>query len=1270
MKKKLLKPLSVIMAVIMTILALPVQTFASEFQAGSVVTSAMLGDYIGYDGQMYKDKQGYSYISYDGINKHSVGTHSASSHAVLGVYKNGKYFPSICIEAGKSYDKSVSYVGESSDNSAYLDYLPDNALRMLKYAMLCGYNCSLFGDDFDGFTMAEFETEFEKKSGSLSPVANTNLYDYLFATQVIVWEIQQQLRTGYGYGDLKTNSAGTPAKVFYEQLQGRPAELCYKYILDKMASYSTVPSFTVTNKNYAPTHTMKYSGGKYSITLTDTNKSNMPVSAFKIDGVTVTKSGYNYTFTTSSKITTAKQLTYIANRVSGDALVVWKQNSDDPDLQTMASGIDDPVQFYANFVTENSGTAEIKKVWSSTPAYSKNEIAEFEKTTYFRIQNSNGQYVVVNGTVELFDVSVNNTQVEENLQAIEMLVNEIGIDNLYVPVDKLLQTTLFTYFEGFFELPVNSDNLKQNGIATPFGYEQWYHDNGIFKSYDRYADLTIGMQEYTHYLGERPGVIKSGEHGLFSWQDSDEIDLNAVAKEVSHHKGNVWTHVVSLRREDAEKVGYAYKDNSQTADAWKALVRRHIQDIAKYSKIDVKNIKWYAAVHDKEVNPHVHIMVYSTDVTEGFLTERGIEKLKSAFANDIYSEELNLLNENQTELRNILRKTSVEVMTEVKSKLENGTLFAQDKLQADIFKLKGQMREYKGKKLYKFLQPEIKQTVDDIASIIASNPDIDKLYKLWCQCQAERISIYTSANPSFPELVDNPEFKTIKNNIIKVVSEISDITYNPMTSSFTDTPDYNVLIDDFSDTAEICNDDLFLKTAEPSEESIYLGWSEEYKKAKETLYKSSSNYDARMSALNVLETENEKGNIVATFELAKLFKKSNKELSDTLYQKCFDGFLTIYNNKQYPKFNSYLQYRIGKLYESGSGVELNYSEAIKWLQQSANEGNQFAQFAIGNMYYYGNGLEQNYEAAFQYYRQSVQKGVPFAAYMLGQMYRCGTGTEADEQLAQSHYKKAFEFFNRASRDTTDDNLIYRLATMYHCGYGTEKNIEKAIELYKSAMQLGNINAQCSYAEELISGEHIAKDVEAGIELLKNCKNNIRALYRLGVLFSDGNELSPDYESAKMYFKDAIKNTNNGMKFLALYQLGKIYEKENNIEEMMNCYTMVSNSKSAVQNHAEYKLGIIYLYGKYGIKSNIEKAMMLLEHSAEQGNEYAISAIENYNSSGNDSTINAAISLFGQLTRLMSDDSAVDTSIFVKHNFESEEMLKILQKKQAQGLKID
>lgn len=341
-------------------------------------------------------------------------------------------------------------------------------------------------------------------------------------------------------------------------------------------------------------------------------------------------------------------------------------------------------------------------------------------------------------------------------------------------IDRLLQD--FKDTKELFEYEDYINNPTQ-GMATEL----------ISAVIDRNVDIVIGKSAYTHYLGERPGVVKDGEHGLFSW-DGQSVDLNQVAQEVATHRGNVWTHVVSLRRSDAELSGYAYNDEQITADAWRSLVRRHILTMAEQTKIKPENLQWYAAFHNKETNPHVHIMIYSKDPKEGYLTNNGIEKIRSAFANDIYSEELSMLNEHQTELRNQLRSSAAMAFDKIAAQLRAGTLPSQQKLYDNITKLKNILDSTKGKKVYKFLKPEAKAVVDSITQQICRNKDIQSLYEQWCNCQKDRIGIYTSKIPDFLSLEDNPEFKTIKNHIIRAVTEMSDIIETQSVKIHTEEP--------------------------------------------------------------------------------------------------------------------------------------------------------------------------------------------------------------------------------------------------------------------------------------------------------------------------------------------------------------------------------------------------------------------------------------------------------------------------------------------------
>lgn len=271
-------------------------------------------------------------------------------------------------------------------------------------------------------------------------------------------------------------------------------------------------------------------------------------------------------------------------------------------------------------------------------------------------------------------------------------------------------------------------------------------------------------ENYVGYLANRPGSVKFNTHGLFS-QTNEPINLEKVAKEIADHGGNVWTHVVSLRRDDAQKMGY---DNLK---AWRDLVIRQIPSIAKNQKIDLKNLRWYAAFHDKETNPHVHIIVYSQNEREGFLTNHGIEKIRSGFANDIYSDELHHLYEQQTDLRNLLKKESEQLMKQLAEKVSQNKNFDVELIDL-VLKLHNQLVESKGKKVYGYLKSDVKKTVDEIFMRLASNESVKKMYDLWCEMEQQKHDVYSSAKIQFPNLVDNKEFRSVKNMIVQTVLQM------------------------------------------------------------------------------------------------------------------------------------------------------------------------------------------------------------------------------------------------------------------------------------------------------------------------------------------------------------------------------------------------------------------------------------------------------------------------------------------------------------------
>lgn len=258
------------------------------------------------------------------------------------------------------------------------------------------------------------------------------------------------------------------------------------------------------------------------------------------------------------------------------------------------------------------------------------------------------------------------------------------------------------------------------------------------------------------YMAERPGVVKLGKHGLFS-QTDDPIDLEKAAEEVTNHTGYIWTHVVSLHREDAERLGY------NNADAWKSLVRRNVTTIAQAHRIPVSDLQWYAAFHDTGHHPHIHLMVYSKG--------QSIDSLRSCFGNDIFKQEQYHLFQLQTGLRQDIKEKSEQEIRDLVSQAESSP-YPNAQIQFLLVKLRKQLDKYQGKKVFGYLPKSIKATVNEIVEILSAEPSIAELYKDWNKVNREKLSLYyENKDPTIP-LVDNKEFRSIKNMIIKAVAEI------------------------------------------------------------------------------------------------------------------------------------------------------------------------------------------------------------------------------------------------------------------------------------------------------------------------------------------------------------------------------------------------------------------------------------------------------------------------------------------------------------------
>ena len=283
--------------------------------------------------------------------------------------------------------------------------------------------------------------------------------------------------------------------------------------------------------------------------------------------------------------------------------------------------------------------------------------------------------------------------------------------------------------------------------------------------YERNEDKVDGVKKLMNYYAERPTVEKLGTHGLFS-QTDDKIDLDKVAEEVANHNGVVWTHVLSLKREDGERLGY------NNAKAWQELVRRNVYELAESHKIEPSDLQWYGAFHNTTHHPHMHLVVYSKS-GKGYLTENGILKLKSAFGNDIFRNEQYKLFKMQTDLRNKLQDEAKEYLNNLVQK--SNDYEPSEKAEKLYQKLIEQLKTVKGKKVYGYLPKNVKQTVDDIVREISKDENISKLNVEWNRINREKLSLYHDKEvPDIP-IVENKEFRNIKNAVISMAKYSNEV---------------------------------------------------------------------------------------------------------------------------------------------------------------------------------------------------------------------------------------------------------------------------------------------------------------------------------------------------------------------------------------------------------------------------------------------------------------------------------------------------------------
>ncbi len=329
--KKGRRILSAALCLLMMITALPMSAFAWTSEEGKSCTSSFGDYYVGSDGEYYRSKATYSFIVYDSkgnITVQSINAGNAKRKYLM--TDNSGTHQVYCVESGVDFNTGNSYVSKSGKNSSYFQNLPTDAQFGIMMALMYGWH-----------------------EGKSSPVAGTNVDDYAFATQTIIWEYQQQLRTSPSN---RQSANGIDGDTYYYSLKGRPAEKCYNWILSQMSKHYTIPSFAARSQSNADTYTLKYNPDtkKYSLTLEDTNNTLSDIK-FSASGISVTRSGNKYTFTSDKMITSPVTVSAQKNvNLDCGEMLIWGCVG----KQTMVSGASDPVYFYLKIDTETYGTEQ------------------------------------------------------------------------------------------------------------------------------------------------------------------------------------------------------------------------------------------------------------------------------------------------------------------------------------------------------------------------------------------------------------------------------------------------------------------------------------------------------------------------------------------------------------------------------------------------------------------------------------------------------------------------------------------------------------------------------------------------------------------------------------------------------------------------------------------------------------------------------------------------------------------------------------------------
>ena len=467
-------------------------------------------------------------------------------------------------------------------------------------------------------------------------------------------------------------------------------------------------------------------------------------------------------------------------------------------------------------------------------------------------------------------------------------------------------------------------------------------------------DAIHESDQYMKYIATRPRVERLGEHGLFG--DSDGISLDAAMNELEHYTGNVWTHIISLKREDAARLGF---DN---ASAWRDLLRSPRNDIAAAMKIPPNDFRWYAAFHDEGDHPHIHMMAWSAKSGQAYLSKDGIRQIKSALTNHIFQNEMLHLYEQKSVSRDELAREARKAMLEMVRTMKEGICDHPD-AERLMLELALQLETVKGKKSYGYLPKPQKKLVDRIVDEMERLPSVKKCYEQWMILQGKVDAYYHDKEQKRISLSQQKEFRSIKNAVIKEAENIRQC---------------KLFFEDKGVEQE----------SEPEE---FRDESYDYWTLRDVIRDDTLTMDERGKAVSEMETLAKSGDEHAQYLMGKLWRDgplltpNPVNARNWFRQAAEQGY-------------SYAQYALGKLLLSDDVDVRDPAKGMRWLETAAQSGNSYAAYRLGKEYYRGKNIEQSFTAAAKWFDCAAQDGNQYAQYMLGKLYLMGQGVEYDKSM--------------------------------------------------------------------------------------------------------------------------------------------------------------------------------------------------------------------------------------------------------------------------------